>query len=537
MRDVVTGAARRTAYESAGWWDGTTLPARVAGHAARSPGSVAVVDAAGRHDFAALWRDARAVARHLREAGVGPGDVVSVQLPNRYEAVAAAVAVLEVGAVLNPLLPNYRHRELGYVVATARPAAIFTPGTYRGFDHLALVADVREATGTAAHHVVVGDTGGDAGWTEIVEGGDEQSPGAATGRRSDAVSELIFTSGTEANPKAVMHTEQTTNFSARAAYDALGLGPDDVVWMPSPVGHSTGFNYGVRFALYHRLPLVLQDVWDPAEAVELIRRERCTYTLAATTFLQDVVAHAVSSGTRLDTMRYFGCGGAPVPAELVDAAADGGIDVMRLYGSTEVLVATWNRPGTPPDKKRHTDGRALDHVDIETRDDDGRRCPAGEPGELYVRGPDASVGFFADPARTDATFGQDGWVRSGDLVTIDEDGYVTVVGRKKEIIIRGGINIAPREIEDLLVSFPDIERAAVVGLPDPRLGERSCACVVLAPGATLDLPTVVGRLKASGLATYKLPERLEVLDALPATASGKIQKHEIIRRLTEDDGR
>jgi len=211
--------------------------------------------------------------------------------------------------------------------------------------------------------------------------------------------------------------------------------------------------------------------------------------------------------------------------------------VMRLYGSTEVLVATWNRPGTPPDKKRHTDGRALDHVDIETRDDDGRRCPAGEPGELYVRGPDASVGFFADPARTDATFGQDGWVRSGDLVTIDEDGYVTVVGRKKEIIIRGGINIAPREIEDLLVSFPDIERAAVVGLPDPRLGERSCACVVLAPGATLDLPTVVGRLKASGLATYKLPERLEVLDALPATASGKIQKHEIIRRLTEDDGR
>ena len=311
MRDVVTGAARRTAYESAGWWDGTTLPARVAGHAARSPGSVAVVDAAGRHDFAALWRDARAVARHLREAGVGPGDVVSVQLPNRYEAVAAAVAVLEVGAVLNPLLPNYRHRELGYVVATARPAAIFTPGTYRGFDHLALVADVREATGTAAHHVVVGDTGGDAGWTEIVEGGDEQSPGAATGRRSDAVSELIFTSGTEANPKAVMHTEQTTNFSARAAYDALGLGPDDVVWMPSPVGHSTGFNYGVRFALYHRLPLVLQDVWDPAEAVELIRRERCTYTLAATTFLQDVVAHAASSGIRLDTMRYFGCGGVP----------------------------------------------------------------------------------------------------------------------------------------------------------------------------------------------------------------------------------
>jgi acyl-CoA synthetase (AMP-forming)/AMP-acid ligase II len=533
MHDMVTGAARRKAYEAAGWWDRTTLPARVAGHAHRSPRSVAVVDAAGRHDFATLWRDARAAARHLREAGVRPGDVVSVQLPNRYEAVAAAVAILEVGAVLNPLLPNYRHRELGYVVGTAHPAAIFTPGTYRGFDHTALVADVREATGTSLHHVVVDGAGGDTEWSEIVEGGGQVSPEVGAGRPSDAVSELIFTSGTEANPKAVMHTEQTTNFSARAAYAALGLAPDDVVWMPSPVGHSTGFNYGVRFALYHRLPLVLQDVWDPAEAVELIRRERCSYTLAATTFLQDVVAQAVSTGTRLDTMRYFGCGGAPVPAELVDAAADAGIDVLRLYGSTEVLVATWNRPNSPSDKKRHTDGRALDHVDIETRDDDGRPCAAGEPGELYVRGPNASVGFFADAARTAATFGEDGWVRSGDLVTIDRDGDVTVVGRKKEIIIRGGINIAPREIEDLLVSFPDIERAAVVGLPDPRLGERSCACVVLAPGATLDLPTVVSRLRASGLATYKLPERLEVLDALPSTASGKVQKHEIVRRLTE----
>ena len=532
MRDTVTDRARRTAYEAAGWWDTTTLPARVADHARTSPAFTAVVDATGRHDLATLWREACAVAGHLRAAGVRPGDVVSVQLPNRYEAVAAAVAILEVGAVLNPLLPNYRHRELAYVVATARPAAIFTPAIYRGFDHRELIADVRETTGSSPHHVVVDGAGGDALWAAIVEACSEPAPAGPTGRRSDAVSELIFTSGTEANPKAVMHTEQTTNFSARAAYTALGIGPDDVVWMPSPVGHSTGFNYGVRFALYHRLPLVLQDAWDPAAAVELIDRERCSYTLAATTFLQDVVTEAASAGTRLATMRYFGCGGAPVPAELVDAATGSGIDVLRLYGSTEVLVATWNRPDSPPDKKRRTDGRALDQVEIETRDDEGRRCGPGEPGELYVRGPNASVGFFDDPARTAATFGDGGWVRSGDLVTMDDAGYVTVVGRKKEIIIRGGINIAPREIEDLLVSFPDIQRAAVVGLPDPRLGERSCACIVLAPGAALDLPTVVARLREAGLATYKLPERLEILDVLPTTASGKVQKHELLRLLS-----
>ena len=169
-------------------------------------------------------------------------------------------------------------------------------------------------------------------------------------------------------------------------------------------------------------------------------------------------------------------------------------------------------------------------------DDDGHELAAGQPGELEVRGPNTCVGFFTDPDRTTATFGDDGWVRSGDLVTIDGDGYLTVVGRKKEIIIRGGLNITPREIEELLAAFPEVERAAVIGLPDERLGERTCACVVLRPGATLDVETMGERLEEVGLARYKRPERLEVLDSLPATASGKIQKHELIRTLTSRDG-
>jgi non-ribosomal peptide synthetase component E (peptide arylation enzyme) len=219
-----------------------------------------------------------------------------------------------------------------------------------------------------------------------------------------------------------------------------------------------------------------------------------------------------------------------VPPELVDAAAAVGIGVLRLYGSTEVLVGTWNRPSSTADQRRLTDGVAMSHVEVEIRDDDGAPTGRNTPGELYVRGPNTCVGFFDDVERTRATF-HDGWVRSGDLCTVDEDGYLTVVGRKKEIIIRGGLNIAPREIEDLLVGFEEVERAAVVGLPDARLGERMCACVVLRPGATLDLATTVQRLRASGLATYKLPERLEVLDRLPSTASGKIQKHEIVQAL------
>jgi non-ribosomal peptide synthetase component E (peptide arylation enzyme) len=227
-----------------------------------------------------------------------------------------------------------------------------------------------------------------------------------------------------------------------------------------------------------------------------------------------------------------------VPPHLVDAAAERGIQVLRLYGSTEVLVGSWNRPSSTRQQKRETDGVAMSHVELEIRADDGRVQPPGEPGELFVRGPNTCVGFFADPERTAATFA-DGWVRSGDVLRMDDAGYVTVVARKKEIIIRGGINIAPREIEELLVAFAEVERAAVIGLPDDRLGERMCACVVLRAGSELDFATMVERLRGTGLATYKLPERLEIVDVLPATASGKIQKHELVRALTvqgDDDG-
>ena len=529
MKDVVTSAPRRADHEANGWWDATTLSGRVATHAAERAGDVAVVDASGRRTYADLQRDSSRVAGWLQEAGVATGDVVSLQLPNEYAAVVTAVAVQSIGAVINPLLPNYRRRELAHVFTTARPKAIFTPARYRDFDHVQLIDDVMAETGVRPVHVVVG---GDRRTTfdDVLTASVAPSP---VDVRASAVSEVIFTSGTEASPKAVMHTEQTTNFSVRVAHEDMGIGPDDVVWMPSPVGHSTGFNYGLRFALYHGLPLVLQDRWDAADAVDLVQREGCSYTLAATTFLQDLVDEASRRDIELSSLRCFGCGGAPVPAELVTAADERGIRVLRLYGSTEVLVATWNRPTSSLDHRRDTDGVAMSDVEVVVRAPDGRACAPGAVGEIFVRGPNTCVGFFDDPERTAATFETDGWVRSGDLAVAHGDGYLTVAGRKKEIIIRGGVNIAPREIEDLLVQFPEVARAAVVGLPDRRMGERSCACVVLREGASLSFESMVARLRDAGLATFKLPERLEILGALPTTASGKVQKHEIVRVLSE----
>ncbi len=542
MHDIVTPSARGRRYREAGLWDDDTLVDRVAHFAATYPDRVAVVDTQGGRprSYAELEHDAARVAGELRAAGLRAGDVASLQLPNRYEAVVCALAVQKCHAVINPLLPNYRRKELAYVFAAARPKVVFSPTIYRGFDHRPLVAGAAAEAGITPLHVVVGDEpgggahSGDRRGDRIVCVEDlirrSDPPGAMPGPVAASVSELIFTSGTEATPKAIMHTEQTANFSMRAAWSDLALTPGDSVWMPSPVGHSTGFNFGLRFALYHGLKLVLQDVWDPALAAELIDREECTYTLAATTFLQDLVAELARTDRALHGFSRFGCGGAPVPADLVRAAADRNITVLRLYGSTEVLVASWCRPDSPLESRLRTDGLPLGHVETAVRNESGEVCAPDEPGELFVRGPNTCVGFFDDPGRTAETF-DDGWVRSGDLLTKDADGYLTVVGRKKEIIIRGGLNIAPREIEDLLMQFPEVVAAAVVGVTDARLGERSCACVVLDARTRLDFPTMIERLEATGLATYKLPEHLVVLDDMPRTASGKIQKHVIVQRL------
>ncbi len=520
---------------------------RVEAFARREPEALAVVDDVGKRAFCygELIGAASAVAGHLRDRGVCAGDVVSIQLPNQYEAVVVVLAVQGLGAVINPLLPGYRLSELSHVFRVATPRAIFTPTRYRGFDHRPLIAQAAEATGCAPHHVVVPPTGPPEPTavepvpaTSAVDFEDTlRGPPAAAdslgAAAADAVSELIFTSGTESVPKAVLHSEQTTNFSVRTAWRDMQLGSDDVVWMASPIGHSTGFNYGLRMALYHGLPLVLQDRWDAEVALALIEAHRCTYTLAATTFLQDLVEAARRGRRDLSSLRCFGCGGAPVPPDLVRAGLAAGIGVRRLYGSTEVLVATWNRGDAAEATLAETDGAPLSDVEVEVRDDAGSVCPPGERGEIFVRGPNTCVGFYEDPERERRTISEDGWVRSGDLGVFDPAGQLSIVGRSKDIIIRGGLNIAPREVEDMLVAFPEVERAAVVGVAEPRLGERCCACLVMRGDATLDLEVVVARLRAAGLAAHKLPERVEIFDSLPTTASGKIQKFRILEQLAE----
>jgi acyl-CoA synthetase (AMP-forming)/AMP-acid ligase II len=531
LTDVVTSPERRAAYEAAGDWDAVTLAARVSAVAAEDPGRLAVVDLGGARSstYGELEEDSNRLANALIGWGIRPGDVISVQLPNWYETVVIDIGVMKAGAVLNPLLPIYRANELRHVLTVGDVPAFFTPETYRKFDHGALAAQLRDEVETLAHAVTVADPGlgGDEFQRWLAEF-DARSPAVPVDAAD--VSELIFTSGTEAMPKAVMHSEQTAGFSARVAGEALGLGAEDVIWMPSPIGHSTGFNYGVRVALHHGVPLVLQDRWSAEEAISLVESFRCTYCVAATTFLNDIVERARTTEVDLSSLRLFCSGGAPIPADTVRAAEALGLNVLRLYGSTEVLVATWNRPESPAEKRINTDGPPLDHVELKILDEEGNGT-IDEPGEILVRGPNTSLGFYDDPDRTAATYDAKGWVHSGDLGVIDAEGFLSVIGRKKEIIIRGGLNIAPSEIEALIRRHPAVVDVAVVGIADERLGEKTCACIVTREGSDLDLDQLVSHLTEAGLATFKLPQRLELFAELPKTPTGKIQKFELVERL------
>jgi acyl-CoA synthetase (AMP-forming)/AMP-acid ligase II len=303
----------------------------------------------------------------------------------------------------------------------------------------------------------------------------------------------------------------------------------DVVWQPAPIGHLTGLGRGARNAVYHGLTLVLQDRWDASIAAQLIERYRCSFTAAATTFAYDLTKAAREEPRDVSSMRLFMSGGAPVPPAVVTAAGACGITVLRQYGSTEMRTVTANRPASPIEKRLSTDGCPFPYAEVQVRDDTG--AVVGSTGEIYARGPATSVGLFNDPQRTAEIYDAEGWVRSGDLGVLDADGYLTIVGRSKDIIIRGGMNIAPRELEEVILGHPSVAKVAVLGVADDRLGEVVGACVVLAPGARpLELAELVEHMTSAGVAKFKLPQRLALVDSLPTTASGKVRKADLADR-------
>lgn len=527
-------------YTRAGYWSNVVITDRLWEVAARDPRRLCVVDPRhGRFTYGQLAADVVRCAHGLRALGLGRDDVAIIELPNWYQWNVVHLALTAIGAITVYVPPIYRQRELTYIAQTANAKLLVIPDVFRRFDYRPMARDVRAAAPSLAHVLVVGAADGDLLAYDAFLARPWEQAGGLPGLRAlrphpDDVTALGFTSGTTGAMKAAMQTSNILDATNLSFIRRYGLTADDCIFVPSPVGHAIGFTHGVRIALYLGATAVLQEIWEPGQALELIAAERCTFVAAAPPFLRDLVYHPdVERAGGLPTLRVFLCGGAPVPEQLLLDARERfpRTFVSPLWGMTECGGATNCPFDAPFEKLVHTDGCPVQGMEVLVVDPEGHVLPPDTPGELLVRGPQNFVGYYQRPDLNETLIRPDGFFHTGDQARLDRDGYVTITGRIKDLIIRGGVNIAPVEIEDLLFAHPAVAAAAVVGMPDERLGERICAFVVLHPGATLSLSEVQAWMERHGLAKQKWPERVEVVDTFPMTPSGKVQKHLLRERI------
>ena len=529
---------RRARERRDGRWLDRFADSYVSAAASQTPATLAVIDGPHRLSYGDVDRRIAAAAASLQDLGVLPGEAVSWQLPNWHEAYVLHQAILRIGAVSNPIVPIYRHRELTYILTEAGSRVFVMPESFRGFSYASMLADIRPGL-PSLEHVVVCRPEQASGFPDFADlSAGDRRPGAVA-RSPDDPMLLLFTSGTTALPKGAIHTHNTLDYENRSIIDVFELSPADVVFMPSPVSHITGLLYGLQLPAMLGTTVVFQDVWDPGAALELIGRHKCTFTVAATPFLHGLTYHPRLASSGASSMRVFACGGADVPPGLIhDARARLGCVVSRIYGSTEFPTLSTCGPDDPAVKGASTDGRVIGAAQCRIVDQEGRPVRPGEVGELLVAGPELFLGYYRRDDNA-GSFTPDGWFRTGDLAARDADGYVTIRGRKKDIVLRGGENISVTEVEDLLFDHPQISEVAVVAMPDPVMVERACAFVVPAEGASPSLDDLAAYLGQRKIAKQKIPERLELVGELPKTQSGKVQKfrlREIIRDTLAREG-
>ena len=525
-------AAHARAMRAGGFWPDRTFDEFLLAAVRATPDKLALVaDRADRPvplriSYRELEDRVARVAAALRALDIGAGDVVAVQLPNWWEFVVTALACGRIGAVVNPLMPIFRERELGYMLGFAQAKLLVVPKVFRAFDHEAMALRLRGEL-PKLRHVVVVDGDADNNFDRCLLGSSarvEAQPDAAMSALApDALAVLMFTSGTTGSPKGVMHTSNTLVACNNSLAGRFGLVSDDVLLACSPLGHMTGYAAVMLLGVRLGATVVLQDIWEVQRGVALMAAVGVTYTAASTPFLADICNAVAGGAPRPRQLRSFLCGGAPIPPVLIDrAAAELDLKVCSLWGMTESLSSTLTEPSRAAEKSSRTDGRVLAGVDVCIANADGRRLAVGETGRLLVRGAQMFLGYYKRAELP--TFDAEGWFDSGDLAYMDDEGYIRINGRTKDVLIRGGENVPVVEIEGLLFKHPAVLGAAIVGYPDERLGERACAFLALRPGATLTLADVQAYMADCKVAKQYWPERVELLPQIPCTASGKVQK-------------
>jgi len=524
-------------WRAAGLWSEETFASALARRAAEMPDHEAITDGTRRLSYAALAQGIDRVAARLRSLGIGEGDVVTIQIPNWIEFPLLFFALERLGAVAVTVSVDFRSRELEYIMRFADAKMFVTCASFRNFDYLAMAEELRPRLPKLASLCVVRGAArpGISSLDDAVAASGLPAGFVPLRQGPDTVMRMAFTSGTTGNPKGVMHSHNTTLAAARILNGDLGLSSTDsmMVWLPC------GLNWGYLTLVQSVLAgakAVLLERFQPAAALDLIEREGVTYVPTAPASLTAILQEPDLGRRNLSSLKYVVSGGASAPVETIRAwrrAAPGVL--LELLGMLETGYQTYTRPGDDPELVAGSVGRPASHMGLRLIDGEGREVLAGVEGEICSDGPSVHLGYHNNPAANADAFLPDGWFRSGDLGMIDPAGNLRIVGRLKEMINRGGKKFFPREIEEILYTHPKVLYAAIVGIPDARLGERNCLCLVPKPGKPPTLEELVAFLGDS-VAAYKLPERLEIFEHLPFTPTGKIQRHMLVRAVAARDG-
>ena len=507
-------------------YDAHTLWELVERRAALSPDATMLIDQDDRTVSFGAFRDrCERVAAGLLALGVTADTPVAWQLPTRIESIVLSLALARLGTTQVPIIPIYREREVGSVLQQAGVRWFAVPGTWRGFDYEAMAKGLQESSGGAFEILVVTDA--------LPEGDPTSLPPAPTD--GDAVRWLYSTSGTTAAPKCVMHTDAGLIAGGVGLAVAMQPAADDVGSIAFPCTHIGGPDYLVM-VLAHGMPTVLLETFTPAGAVEVFNRHHVTAAGGSTAFYLAYLNEQRKDPSTpvIPSLRILSGGGAAKPPEVFrEVRAEMHIPILHGYGMTECPMIASGAVGDDDEQLANTDGAPVLGCEVQVVGDDGRPVPAGVAGEVRVRGPMLAKGY-TDPELSAAAFGADGFFTTGDRGYLREDGHVVLTGRTKEMMIRKGENISPREIEDLLQTHPKVAAVAVIGLPDRERGERVCAVVETATDETpLTFLELQEFCRDSGLMAQKIPEQLEVVEVLPRNATMKILKHELVKQFGE----
>ncbi|WP_429944661.1 medium-chain fatty-acid--CoA ligase [Escherichia coli] len=532
---------RRAAYRQQGLWGDASLADYWQQTARAMPDKIAVVDNHGAsYTYSALDHTASCLANWMLAKGIESGDRIAFQLPGWCEFTVIYLACLKIGAVSVPLLPSWREAELVWVLNKCQAKMFFAPTLFKQTRPVDLILPLQNQLPQLQQIVGVDKLAPATSSLSLSQIIADNTPlTTAITTHGDELAAVLFTTGTEGLPKGVMLTHNNILASERAYCARLNLTWQDVFMMPAPLGHATGFLHGVTAPFLIGARSVLLDIFTPDACLALLEQQRCTCMLGATPFVYDLLNLLEKQPADLSALRFFLCGGTTIPKKVARECQQRGIKLLSVYGSTESSPHAVVNLDDPLSRFMHTDGYAAAGVEIKVVDDARKTLPPGCEGEEASRGPNVFMGYFDEPELTARALDEEGWYYSGDLCRMDEAGYIKITGRKKDIIVRGGENISSREVEDILLQHPKIHDACVVAMPDERLGERSCAYVVLkAPHHSLSLEEVVAFFSRKRVAKYKYPEHIVVIEKLPRTASGKIQKFllrkDIMRRLTQD---